>query len=84
LKSYIFRVVIEDDTQADGTKAFHAHCPALKGCHTWAHTYEEALTNIREAVELYIEDLRDSGKPIPLDPDQGAVEWSTPAVAVNV
>lgn len=67
LKSYIFRVVIEEDAQADEPKAFHAHCPALKGCHTWGHTYEEALSHIKEAVELYIEDLREAGEPIPLD-----------------
>jgi predicted RNase H-like HicB family nuclease len=30
-------------------------CPALKGCHTWGRTYDEALANIREEVELYVE-----------------------------
>ncbi len=84
MKSYIFRVVIEEDTSASGEKAYHAYCPALKGCHTWAHNYEGALANIREAVELYIDDLREAGEPIPLDPDQGALEWPTPAVAVNI
>ena len=48
------------------------------------HTYQEALTNIREAVELYVEDLREAGDPIPVDPDLGALELPTPAVAVNV
>ncbi len=36
--------------------AYHAYCPALKGCHTW-YTYKEAFKNIKETVELYIEDL---------------------------
>jgi predicted RNase H-like HicB family nuclease len=58
VKSYIFSIVIEDDKFEDGQQAFHAYCPALKGCHTWGHTREEALTNVREAIELYIEDLR--------------------------
>lgn len=83
-KSYIFRVLVDVDTFEDGQKAYHASCPALKGCHTWGHTTAEALANIKEAVELYIEDLRASGQPIPLDPDEGAVEWPTPSVAINV
>ena len=32
-----------------------AHCPALKGCVTQGHTEEEALKNITEAIELYLE-----------------------------
>lgn len=84
MKSYLFRVVIEEDSYPNGERAFHASCPALKGCHTWGHTYDEALANIQEAVELYVDDLREAGAPVPINPDQGAVEWPTPAVAVNV
>ena len=84
MKAYIFRVVVEEDALRSGQRAYHASCPALKGCHTWGHTYAEALANIREAVELYIEDLREAGETIPVDSGQGAVEWPTPAVAVNV
>jgi hypothetical protein len=50
VKSYIFRVVVEDDATENGQEAFHAYCPALKGCHTWGRTYDEALANVREAV----------------------------------
>ena len=67
MKSNIFKVVIEDDAFEDGRKAYHAFCPALPGCHTWGHTAEEALVNIREAVELYVEDLIEAGEPIPSD-----------------
>ena len=84
MKSYVFRVVVEEDAFEDGSPAYHAHCPALKGCHTWGHTYQEALANIREAVELYVEDLREAGDPVPVDPDGGAFELPTPSVAVNV
>ncbi len=84
MKSYIFQVVIEEDQFEDGKQAYHARCPALKGCHTWGHTYEEALTHIREAIELYVEDLQEAGEPIPVDPDQGCLELSTPSVAVNL
>ena len=32
-----------------------AHCPALKSCWSQGKTRAEALRNIREAVELYLE-----------------------------
>jgi len=32
-----------------------AHCPSLKSCWTQGKTREEALGNIREAIELYLE-----------------------------
>ncbi len=32
-----------------------AHCPSLKGCVTQGRTEEEALKNIKEAIELYLE-----------------------------
>jgi len=83
MKSYVFKVVIEEDRFADGRKAFHASCPALKGCHTWGHTHEEALAHIQEAVEIYVWDLIEAGELIPVDAE-GVVELPSPAVAVNV
>lgn len=35
-----------------------AYCPQLKGCHTQGDTVEEALANLREAAELYLETLK--------------------------
>ena len=84
MKSYIFRVVVEEDAFEDGRTAYHAYCPALKGCHTWGHTYEEALMNIQEAVELYAEDLIEAAGEIPVDPEMGVLERDTPSVVVNV
>jgi predicted RNase H-like HicB family nuclease len=57
MRSYAFKVVLEPDKFEDGRDAWHAFCPVLKGCHTWGYTREEALTNIREAIDLYVEDL---------------------------
>ena len=84
MKSYVFRVVIEVDAMETGEKAYHAYCPALKGHHTWGRTYDEALANVREAVELYVEDLRESGCRIPVDPELGGLEWPTPAVRTGM
>lgn len=84
MKSYVFRIVVEPDQMADGTPAFHAFAPALKGCDTWGHSREEALANAREAVELYVADLIEAGESVPVDAGQGTIELEVPAVAVNV
>jgi predicted RNase H-like HicB family nuclease len=42
---------------------FVAHVPALKGCWSQGKTRDEALVNIREAIDLYLEpDLDDLGE----------------------
>lgn len=82
MKSYVFKAVVEPDQFEDGRKAWHAFCPALKGCNTWGHSREEALANLREAIDLYVQDLIDAGDAIPVD--QGTIELPDPAVVVNV
>lgn len=47
-------VVIEQDQ--DG---FYAWCPELRGCQSQGTTVEEALINIREAIELFLQTLTD-------------------------
>ncbi len=34
---------------------FVAHCPSLKSCWSQGKTREEALRNIREAIDLFLE-----------------------------
>jgi predicted RNase H-like HicB family nuclease len=84
MKSYIFSVVIEEDAFEDGWQTYHAFCPGLKGCHTWGHTYDEALINIQEAVQLYVEDLMEAGENVPTDSGKGAIRRKTHPVLVNV
>lgn len=36
--------------------SFHAYCPELTGCHTFGATIDEALKNLKNAIELYLED----------------------------
>jgi predicted RNase H-like HicB family nuclease len=38
---------------------FTVYVPALPGCISEGETTEEALTNIREAIELYLEPVED-------------------------
>jgi len=48
----ILNAVIEKDKFG-----YFAHIPELKGCVTQGKTYQEALSNIKEAAELYLESL---------------------------
>ena len=47
------RLEIILEREEEGT--YSVHCPALKGCHSQGTTKEEALTNIQEAIQLYLE-----------------------------
>ena len=44
---------------------YAAYVPDLPGCVATASTREELLDEIREAIELHIEGLREDGEPIP-------------------
>ena len=67
-----FRVIIEPDE--DGV--FIASCPSLPGCHSQGATRAEAMANIQEAIEGYVEGLRAHGDPIPPSIDEEVVEIS--------
>jgi predicted RNase H-like HicB family nuclease len=45
-------VVIEKDEHG-----FYVWCPELRGCQSQGATLEEAMANIKEAIELYLETL---------------------------
>lgn len=45
-----------------------AECPSLPGCISHGKTREEAIQNIREAIEGYILALREDGLPVPQTP----------------
>ena len=42
-----------------------AECPSLPGCVSQGQSREDAITNIREAIEGYILALQDDNLPIP-------------------
>lgn len=56
-----YRVLIEQDE--DGV--FVAEVPSLPGCVSQGSTRAEALSNIQEAVEGYLESLKAHDEPIP-------------------
>ena len=44
-----------------------AECPSLPGCISQGKTKTETLTNIKEAIEVYIEALKEDNLPVPED-----------------
>ena len=60
-RHYDYTVILEREEEG----GYHAFCPVLRGCHTQGDTIEEALENIRDAIELYIESLKAENEPIP-------------------
>ncbi|HEV8384906.1 MAG TPA: type II toxin-antitoxin system HicB family antitoxin [Candidatus Acidoferrales bacterium] len=52
-----FKVFLEPDE--DG--GYVVVCPSLQGCYSQGETVEEALANIKEAIELCLEDLEANG-----------------------
>jgi antitoxin HicB len=57
-----FKVFLERDDDYDG---YVVTCPSLPGCYSQGHTIAEALANIREAIELVLEDMQENGETIP-------------------
>jgi predicted RNase H-like HicB family nuclease len=48
-----------------GKSNYGAHVPDLPGCIAAGETRREVLKLIREAIQLHIEALRESGQPVP-------------------
>jgi len=48
-----------------GKDSWGAYVPDLPGCAVVAETREEVLHLVREAIELHIDGLRETGSPIP-------------------
>ena len=46
---------------------FWVDVPALPGCYSQGESVDESLRNVTEAIELYLEVLRDEGRDAPQD-----------------
>ena len=55
-----YAVIIEN-----GPTSYGAHVPDLPGCVAAAETRDEVYALILEAIELYLETLKEDGLPIP-------------------
>ncbi|HSL62454.1 MAG TPA: type II toxin-antitoxin system HicB family antitoxin [Desulfotignum sp.] len=65
-----YRVLIEQDE--DGV--FVAEVPSLPGCISQGETRTEALKNIQEAIEVYLESLKAHDEPVPPSINEEIVE----------
>lgn len=65
-----FRIVTEYDSE---TGSYAAYCPELPGCCSCGETQEEALSNAREAILLYLEP-----HTIKLNPEEKIFEVEVP------
>jgi len=53
---------------------FVAECPSLPGCVSQGKTRDEAMANIRDAIQGYLESLKKHGEPIPSAISEAVVE----------
>lgn len=67
-----FKVIIEQDEEGK----FVAQCPALPGCISEGTKREEAVANIKEAIEGYLASLKKHDEPIPPSIEEEMVEVS--------
>jgi predicted RNase H-like HicB family nuclease len=63
----ILKVILEASEEG----GFTVSVPSLPGCISEGETREEALANIREAIELYLEPVEDD---LPVTPDAELLE----------
>jgi predicted RNase H-like HicB family nuclease len=79
MKTLILKVALKEEE--DGR--WSASVPALAGCSSWGYSKQEALENIKDAAEIYIEDMADASQELPISP--GTLEViEGPAVAVSL
>ncbi len=60
---YKYRILIEKDEN----DIYIASCPALQGCYSQGDTVDEALQNIKDAIQLHIEARQALGEPVPIE-----------------
>ena len=68
-----FRILIETDE--DGV--FVAECPTLPGCVSQGKSREEAIENIRDAIQGYLASLQKHGEPVPPPITEEVIEVPT-------
>ncbi|MDP2935467.1 MAG: type II toxin-antitoxin system HicB family antitoxin [Dehalococcoidia bacterium] len=58
-----YSVVIHKEEEG----GYWVEVPALPGCYSQGETLEETLANAKEAIELYLEVLREESQVVPKD-----------------
>jgi predicted RNase H-like HicB family nuclease len=79
MKTLVLKVSLKEEE--DGR--WSASIPALPGCSSWGYSPQEALENIKDAAEIYIEDMLDAGEKLP-QPSNEVEYMEEPAVAISL
>jgi antitoxin HicB len=67
---YTYKIHLHKETEG----GFTVSVPALPGCITYGEDVDEAISMAKEAIELYIADLKERGDDIP--DDTNTLEYS--------
>jgi antitoxin HicB len=67
---YTYKILLHKEPEG----GFTVMVPALPGCITYGNDVDEAMAMAKEAVELYIEELRERGEDVP--DDSNTLEYS--------
>lgn len=67
---YTFKIHLHKEPEG----GFTVTVPTLPGCITYGEDVDEAIVMAKEAIELYIEELKDRGETIP--DDSNTLEYS--------
>jgi len=70
-----YTVIVEKGRET----GYGAYAPTLKGCVSQGKTKVEALKNIKEAMEAYVEALLGDGIPVPTEVGKDTVELEVAA-----
>ncbi|MFQ5788577.1 MAG: type II toxin-antitoxin system HicB family antitoxin [Thermodesulfobacteriota bacterium] len=62
-KTYRFAVIVEPCEEG----GYYAQCPAFQGCHVEGETYEETMSEMRKAINAFIDEYLKDGEKIPDD-----------------
>jgi antitoxin HicB len=73
---YTFKILLHKEAQG----GFTVTVPALPGCVTYGEDTDHAIAMAKEAIELYIEELKERGEDIP--DDSNTLEFSLNLEAV--
>ena len=65
MKVLNYRILLRKEPEG----GFTVTVPSLEGCVTYGETVDESIKNAREAIELYLETLKEFNEPIPTEED---------------
>ncbi|MCH7938702.1 MAG: type II toxin-antitoxin system HicB family antitoxin [Candidatus Marinimicrobia bacterium] len=70
MRALNFRILLKKELEG----GFTVNVPSLPGCITYGDNIEHAIEMAREAIELYLESLREHGEAIPTE--EGIFEYT--------